>query len=53
MKIVIVNPKISLNKKRREINDVIDQALNKWLINNSYYPIVLPNSTIKIRKKKN
>ena len=52
MKIVIVNPKISLNKKRRAINDVIDQALNTWLINNSYYPIVLPNSTIKIKKKK-
>lgn len=47
MKLVIVNPKIIKNKKRNEVNDVIDHALIKWLKTNSYDPIVLPNHLIK------
>ena len=53
MKIVIINPKISVNKKRKEINDVIDQALISWVKTNSYYPLILPNLIIKLPKKKN
>ena len=52
MKLIIINPKILLNKKRGEINDVIDQALIKWLQSNSFNPIVLSNLTIKQSKKK-
>ena len=52
MKIVIVNPKVLINKKRGEINDVVDQALINWLLLNNYNPLILPNSTIGINKKK-
>ena len=34
MKNILVNPKVSINKKRKEVNDVIDQALVNWLIKN-------------------
>jgi gamma-glutamyl-gamma-aminobutyrate hydrolase PuuD len=51
MKIVIVNPKVIINKKRNEVNDVIDHSLIRWLKNNSYNPIVLPNQTIKQSNK--
>ena len=51
MKLVIVNPKIIKNKKRDEVNDVIDHALIKWLKINSYSPIILPNLMIKQPKE--
>lgn len=52
MKNILINPKILSDKKRNEINDVIDHALIKWLINNSYNPIVLPNLITNLPKKK-
>ncbi len=48
MKNIIINPKISYDKKRNETNDVIDQALINWLLSNSYKPIVISNSFSKL-----
>ena len=50
MKNLLINPKISINKKRKEINDVIDHALTAWLIKNSYNPIIISNNTLMIKK---
>ena len=52
MKNILVNPKVSINKQRKEINDVIDQALIKWLIQNSYNSIVISNHMQITSKKK-
>ena len=50
MKNLLINPKISVNKKRKETNDVIDHALTAWLIKNSYNPIIMSNNTLMIKK---
>ena len=52
MKNILVNPKVLINKKRKEVNDVIDHALINWLIKNSYNPIVISNKILMISKKK-
>ena len=52
MKNILVNPKISVNKKRKEVNDVIDHAVIGWLIQNSYNPIVISNKILKLQKNK-
>ena len=52
MKNILINPKISINKDRKEINDVIDHALINWLIKNSFNPIVISNKNLMIPKKK-
>ena len=52
MKNILVNPKVSINKKRKEVNDVIDQALVNWLIKNSYNPIIISNKNLIMPKKK-
>tara|TARA_B100001057_G_scaffold492224_2_gene584157 strand:+ start:2693 stop:3301 length:609 start_codon:yes stop_codon:yes gene_type:complete len=52
MKNILINPKISINKDRKEINDVIDHALINWLIKNSFNPIVISNKNLMITKKK-
>ena len=41
MKNILVNPKVSNNIIRNEVNDVVDQALIRWLIRNSYNPIII------------
>ena len=46
MKNILINPKISVNKRRKEINDVIDHRLIRWLISNSYNPIIISNNII-------
>ena len=51
MKNILVNPKVSINKKRKEVNDVIDQALVNWLIKNSYNPIIISNKKLDHAKK--
>ena len=48
MKNILVNPKVLINKKRKEVNDVIDHALINWLIKNSYNPIVISNKILMI-----
>ena len=52
MKNLLINPKISINIKRKEINDQIDHALINWLIKNSYNPIVISNKSLKLTKNK-
>ncbi len=52
MKNILISPKISINTKRREINDKLDHALIKWLISNSYNPIIISNKTTILKKKK-
>ena len=52
MKNILVNPKVLINKKRKEVNDVIDQALVNWLIKNSYNPIIISNKNLIMPKKK-
>lgn len=52
MKNLLINPKISINIKRKEVNDQIDHALINWLIKNSYNPIVISNKSLMFSKKK-
>ena len=52
MKNILVNPKVSNNIIRKEVNDVVDQALIRWLIRNSYNPIIISNKIIIKSKKK-
>ena len=52
MKNLLINPKISINNKRNEINDQIDHALIYWLIKNSYNPIIISNKFLMLPKKK-
>jgi len=52
MKNILINPKISININRKEINDQIDHALIGWLINNSFNPIVIPNKLLSLPKNK-
>ena len=52
MKNLLINPNVSVNKKRNEVSDQIDHALIKWLIKNSYNPIVISNKTLILSKKK-
>ena len=52
MKKILINPKISININRKEINDQIDHALIGWLINNSFNPIVIPNKLLSLPKNK-
>ena len=52
MKNLLINPKISINIKRKEVNDQIDHALINWLIKNSYSPIVISNKSLMLSKKK-
>ena len=47
MKNILINPKIYINKRRNEINDVIDHRLISWLISNSYNPIIISNKIIQ------
>ena len=43
MKNILINPKIYVDKRRNEINDVIDHRLISWLLSNSYNPIIISN----------
>ena len=52
MKNLLINPNVLANKERNEVNDQIDHALIKWLIKNSYNPIVISNKTLILPKKK-
>ena len=52
MKNILINPKISINIKRKEVNDQVDHALINWLINNSFNPIVISNKLLSLPKKK-
>ena len=52
MKNLLINPKISINIKRKEVNDQIDHVLINWLIKNSYNPIVISNKSLMLSKKK-
>ena len=52
MKNILINPKILKVKSRNESNDVVDQALIKWLLINSYNPIIISNVLIKMPQKK-
>jgi len=52
MKNLLINPNVLANKERNEVNDQIDHALIKWLIKNSYNPIVISNKTLILSKKK-
>lgn len=52
MKNLLINPKISIDIKRKEVNDQIDHALINWLIKNSYNPIVISNKSLMLSKKK-
>ena len=52
MKNLLINPNVLANKERNEVNDQIDHALIKWLIKNSYNPIVISNKTLMLSKKK-
>ena len=52
MKNLLINPKISINTKRKEVNDQIDHALINWIIKNSYNPIVISNKSLMLSKKK-
>ena len=52
MKNILVNPKILKAKSRNEINDVVDQSLIKWLLTNSYNPIIISNALVKMPQKK-
>ena len=53
MKNLIINPDVSVDKERNEVNDKIDHALINWLIKNSYNPIIISNETLILSKKKN
>lgn len=44
MKNILINPKVLINKKRKEVNDVIDHRLINWLLSNSYNPIIISNT---------
>ena len=52
MKTILINPKISLNKQRKEVNDKIDHALINWLIQNSYNPVIVSNKMLLFKKNK-
>lgn len=52
MKNLLINPNVLTNKVRNEVNDQIDHALIKWLIKNSYNPIIISNKTLILSKKK-
>lgn len=52
MKNLLINPNVLASKERNEVNDQIDHALIKWLIKNSYNPIVISNKTLILSKKK-
>ena len=52
MKNILVNPKLLINKKRQEINDVIDHRLINWLLSNSYNPIIISNTVSKNLQRK-
>tara|TARA_Y100000389_G_C17326310_1_gene445756 strand:- start:219 stop:824 length:606 start_codon:yes stop_codon:yes gene_type:complete len=52
MKNLLINPNVSVNKDRKEVNDQIDHALISWLIKNSYNPILISNKTLILSKKK-
>ena len=52
MKNLIINPDVSVDKERNEVNDKIDHALINWLIKNSYNPIIISNETLILSKKK-
>ncbi len=52
MKNLIINPDVSFDKERDEVNDKIDHALINWLIKNSYNPIIISNKTLILSKKK-
>ena len=51
MKNLIINPDVSVDKERNEVNDKIDHALINWLIKNSYNPIIISNETLILSKK--
>ena len=53
MKNLIINPDVSVDKERNEVNDKIDHALINWLIKNSYNPIIISNETLILSKKLN
>jgi gamma-glutamyl-gamma-aminobutyrate hydrolase PuuD len=50
MKNLLINPKISINRKKKEVSDTLDHKLINWLINNSYNPIIISNKTFVERK---
>ena len=52
MKNLLINPNVLASKERNEVNDQIDHALIKWLIKNSYNPIIISNKTLILSKKK-
>ena len=52
MKNLLINPKISIDIKRKEVNDQIDHALINWIIKNSYNPIVISNKSLTLSKRK-
>ena len=51
MKNLLINPKISIDIKREEVNDQIDHALINWIIKNSYSPIVISNKSYTLSKR--